>query len=131
MPDPEPLADLEAAYLAARDARDRLDVARARGLPPDASVLERDAEAAEAAVRGLLAAIDAAPSTALSPDDSRALGAMRAGIETAFGPDAEPPVAPRGRACLVRRRLGVGRGHRGRRNDPAGAPRGLLRDARG
>ena len=36
MPDPEPLAELEAAYLAARDARDRLDVARARGLPPDA-----------------------------------------------------------------------------------------------
>ena len=73
----------------------------------------------------------ASAATDLSPDDARALGAMRAGIETAFGPDAELPVAPRHRASLVRRRLGVGRGHRGRRNDPAGAPRGLLRDARG
>ena len=34
------------------------------------------------------------PATGLSPDDARALGAMRAGIETAFGRDAELPVAP-------------------------------------
>ena len=47
------------------------------------------------AVRGLLAAIDAVPATdAVADDDARALGAMRAGIETAFGPDAELPVAP-------------------------------------
>ena len=94
MPVPEPLAELEAAYLAARDARDRLDVARARGEPPDASSLERDAASAESAVRGALARLDAAPAVDLSTEDERALGAMRTGIETAFGPDAELPVAP-------------------------------------
>ncbi len=94
MPDPEPLAELEAAYLAARDARDRLDVAQARGVPADASGLERDAEAAEAGLRGLLAAFDAHPAPELSADDARALAAMRAGVEVAFGPDAELPVAP-------------------------------------
>ncbi len=94
MPVPEPLAELEAAYLAARDARDRLDVARARGEPPDASALEATPQTAESAVRGALARLDAAPAVDLSTEDERALGAMRTGIETAFGPDAELPVAP-------------------------------------
>jgi hypothetical protein len=90
------LAALEAAYLAARDARDRLDVAQASGRPADPSQLETAAAETEAAVRAAYAglAADAGARAALGDEDTRALDAIGRGIEAAFGPDAELPVAP-------------------------------------
>jgi hypothetical protein len=81
----EGLAALEAAYLAARDARDRLDVARVRGEPADATALGAEAARTADAVRRSLAAISPADEVALGDNDRRALAAMRAGIATALG----------------------------------------------
>ncbi len=92
MPTPESLAALESAYLAARDARDRLDVALARGLPADTADLARVAAAKEGAVRDALGALG--DPVGLDPEDARAVAAMRAGIETAFDADAGLPVSP-------------------------------------
>jgi hypothetical protein len=94
---PGPLDALETACLAARTARDRLDVARATGEPADATALEVGAAAAEEAVRNALAAFDteAGPNAdVLDEDDRRALAAIRVGIETALGPDGTRLVAP-------------------------------------
>jgi hypothetical protein len=92
----DPLAALEAAYLAARDARDRLDVARATGVPEDASALERAAAEAERAARDALAGLETAlgEGAILQPDDERALAAIRHGFGTALGPETALPVAP-------------------------------------
>ena len=50
----EHVARAEAAYLEARSAHDRLDVARARGEPADAAALEAAAADAMAAARAAL-----------------------------------------------------------------------------
>ncbi len=100
---PVPDADLNAverAYLAARDARDRLDVARARGEPVDRAPLEAAAAAAERAVRAALAAHDADTDGAAAEDpgtdeDRRALAAIRHGVAVALTEGAGLPVAPR------------------------------------
>ncbi|MEW6223060.1 MAG: hypothetical protein AB1627_00375 [Chloroflexota bacterium] len=96
MSDAPLLAAVEAAYLRARDARDRLDVARATGEPPDAGPLEAGAAAAEAAVRVAMAELDATPGAedARSAEDRRALAAMRAGIESALGEAGGLSVTP-------------------------------------
>jgi hypothetical protein len=88
------LARIESAYLAARDARDRLDVARARGDEGGRDALAVDASRT---ARALLAALEAMPpddEAALAGDDRRALDAIRAGAAAALAPDAGPPVAP-------------------------------------
>ena len=72
-----------------------------------------------------------AGATDLSPEDARALGAMPSRDRDRLRARRRAAGRTPHRACLVRRRLGVGRGHRGRRNGPPGASRGLLRDARG
>jgi hypothetical protein len=92
MPIPNRLADLEAAYLAARDARDRLDVAGACGEPSDTAALEAEATATEARLRSTLEASDATPWESLGEDDQRAIAAIRAGIVTAFDEDREARV---------------------------------------
>src|SRR5262245_63213917 len=71
------LQSLEASYLAARDARDRLDVARATGLPADPSGLVREAAATEAAAREALASVDGAGGDGggLPPEDPRGAAA--------------------------------------------------------
>jgi len=90
---PNLLAALEAAYLAARDARDRLDVARASGEPPDADAFEADAAATEAALRAQLERLSP-DRQSLSPDDRLALDAIGIGMERAFADGAGLPVAP-------------------------------------
>jgi hypothetical protein len=88
----ERLAALEDRYLAAREARDRFDVARATGRPDDASPLREAAATASAEVHALLDAFPETDVPALSPDDRRALAVIRSGIATA---DAYSlPVAP-------------------------------------
>ena len=67
------------------------------------------------------------PPGALDGEDARALASIRAGIETAFGADAELPVAPVVERGGLRRRRRVGRGDRGRRHRAPGAAGGLLR----
>ena len=94
MSDAPLLAAVEAAYLRARDARDRLDVARAIGDPTDAGPLEAAAASAEAAVREAMAALGDAAEGALDAEDRRALAAMRAGIEAALGEAGELSVTP-------------------------------------
>jgi len=86
------LAALEAAYLAARDARDRLDVARARGEPADTIALEAAAASTEAATRAALAALDEAGD--VGDDDTRVVAAIREGVARALAADAGLPVAP-------------------------------------
>ncbi len=88
---PDRLTRLEVAYLVARDARDRLDVARVRGEPADTHVLEVEAAETERQVRRELVAIDG---TQLTVEDQRALAAIRAGVNTALGQDGGLPVAP-------------------------------------
>ena len=104
------LAQLEDAYLAARDARDRLDVARARGEPANTHDLEAAAADTERRVRAKLVAIGATsqdpiatgslatsadePAADRQNEDSRALDAIRAGVATALGEAGGLPVAP-------------------------------------
>jgi hypothetical protein len=87
-----PLTELEAAYLAAREARDRLDVARARGLGTESGALEAVAEATSLDVRRRIAAIEITGVGHLAPSDRRAVAAMHAGIVTADAADL--PVMP-------------------------------------
>lgn len=97
MSHPDTLDAVEAAYLAARDARDRLDVARATGDPGTTRALEAEAAVTEAAVREALAAFGAgagAGADTLAGDDRRALAAIQAGIEVALGPGGVHLVAP-------------------------------------
>ena len=80
------LAELEAAYLEARDARDRLDVARATGLPAEpgaVAALERWAAGASAGVHAGIESFPAALVSILAPDDRRAFDAIRSGIAAA------------------------------------------------
>ena len=93
MTTPAPLDALEVAYLVARDVRDRLDVARARGEPPDTGALEAEAATTEAALRSELERVPAGHGS-LSPDDRLALDAIRIGMERAFADGAGLPVAP-------------------------------------
>lgn len=89
------LADLEARYLDAREAHDRLDVARATGVPAEAdavAALESAAEGASRSVHERLASFTADDEAVLGPDDRRALAAMRAGIAVAEA--FEAPVGP-------------------------------------
>jgi hypothetical protein len=86
------LAALERAYLDAREARDRLDVARGTGDPADTTELEATAADTSATVRAGLAAFPPADEDALTGDDARALAAIRTGIDAADAYDL--PVAP-------------------------------------
>ncbi|HKF84440.1 MAG TPA: hypothetical protein VKB30_01535 [Candidatus Limnocylindrales bacterium] len=76
----ETLARAESAYLGARSARDRLDVARARGTPVDVGALEADAEAAFTTAR---AGLDAVLEDGLGTEDRAAVATMREGLVTA------------------------------------------------
>jgi hypothetical protein len=76
----EQVALAEAAYLEARSAHDRLDVARARGVPAETTALEVAAAEAMAAARGALAAVAV---DVLPADDAIAVGTMREGLVTA------------------------------------------------
>jgi hypothetical protein len=91
---PSPLGELEEAYLAAREARDRLDVAKATGEPSDPTALAglEAASAAAAAAFERLASLPAALIATLGPDDRRALEAMRTAAAV-----AETPSVPIGR----------------------------------
>ena len=80
---PERLVALEAAYLAARNARDRLDVARATGEPEDVRGLEHQAAEASAAVHAGLAAFDPRAVSGLTPEDRRAFDRMLEGMAEA------------------------------------------------
>lgn len=89
---------LEDTYLRARDARDRLDIARARGVPEDAvarSALEEAAATARDRVEAALAAVDARADggALLSDEDARALEAMRAGVAGGLADEGALPVA--------------------------------------
>jgi hypothetical protein len=86
------LAALEAAYLAAREAHDRFDVARATGTPADpadlAELVRRAGEASDA-VRAALAAFDPVAVDGLAPVDRQALDRIRDGLP-ARDPDSPP-----------------------------------------
>ena len=88
----ERIAALEADYLAARTARDRLDVARATGLPEDLSQLDGESCRTLEAFQAALEQLPAADAGALADDDRRALETMRAGMVAAASYDL--PVAP-------------------------------------
>ena len=131
------LAALEAAYLEAREARDRLDVARGDRRAGGRRRRSRPRPARRAALRERLGASDAAPgavarrrrrerSTATTPARSRrsAPGIEPRGADGAAG-------GPGGRRGRLRRRRRLARGHRRRRRGAPGAARGLLRAPRG
>ncbi len=82
---------LEARYLAAREARDRLDVARATGAATRAAGIEAEARTASSAVHRALASFPVADVDRLGAEDRRALDAIRAGIGAAD--DDRLPVA--------------------------------------
>jgi hypothetical protein len=86
------LRDLERSYLVARDARDRLDVARARGEPGDPAALEASALRASTGVHAGIAAFDEDDRAALDADDRRALAVMARGMDAAD--EYHLPVAP-------------------------------------
>jgi hypothetical protein len=73
------LAVAERACLAARDTRDRLDVARATGLPPDRSTLDAEARSAATAARDALERLLPEDAAALPAQDRRALQALAGG----------------------------------------------------
>ena len=85
------LEALEGRYLAARDARDLLDVARARG-DADTAALEARALAASSDVHARLDAFDPIDADALGVEDRRALALMASGLDAADG--YHLPVAP-------------------------------------
>ena len=78
----ERLAAAEAAYLAARDARDQLDVARARGEPADTSRLEARSEVALAAARRALGSLGLG-AAGLDEEDRRAAQVMNEHLDVA------------------------------------------------
>jgi hypothetical protein len=86
------LQAIEERYLAARDARDRLDVARALGELVDIDTLEAQAHSASSDVHALLSAFHPGDAATLLDDDRRALATMRAGIDAAD--DYRLPVSP-------------------------------------
>ena len=87
----ERLANLEAAYLDARDARDRLDVARATGEPADVTDLELEAAVTESAVRTALARFG---EQVEGDEDERAVNAIRTALDDGFAGDVGLPVSP-------------------------------------
>jgi hypothetical protein len=96
--DPErPLDVLEQAYLHARDARDRLDVARVRGVPTDTAELERAAEDARILALAALDEVDTLVARGRRPapsiEDARAIARMRAGMDTALSDAGGLPIA--------------------------------------
>jgi len=74
------VAAVEAAYLEARDALDRADVARATDINADLAALDAEAEALAGPVRARLGAL-AADRASLGPDDARAVAAMQANLD--------------------------------------------------
>ncbi len=74
------VAAAEAAFLEARDALDRADLAQATDVDADVAALEAEAEARAAPARAALDAL-AADVDALQPEDRRAVAAMRASLE--------------------------------------------------
>jgi hypothetical protein len=74
------LATVEAAFLEARDALDRADLARATDADADLEGLDAQAEALARPVRTALAAFDS-DRQALGPEDRRAVAAMRASLD--------------------------------------------------
>ncbi len=99
MTPPSGLAALEDAYLAARDARDRLDVARATGEPGDTEALETRAAEASAAVHASLAAFGEGAVDELSSEDRRALGRIRDGMAEADAYSLPVAAGDRGDSC--------------------------------
>ena len=95
----EHVARAEATYLQARSAHDRLDIAHARGEPPDTTALEAATVQAMATAHE---ALDAVPPEGLAPDDDLAITAMREGLDAATrfslpgidGADGGGPEAP-------------------------------------
>jgi hypothetical protein len=91
------MRELEHAYLRARDARDRLDVARARGDSGGLGELEGLEAAADEACRGLETAAAAVVERRLEAQDAAALRAIRRGMATALAADgglAPTPTVP-------------------------------------
>ena len=86
------LEALESRYLAARDARDRLDVARARGEPVGIAALEAQALAASTDVHARIEAFDGPARASLGDEDQRALETMRSSMDAAD--DFRLPVPP-------------------------------------
>ncbi len=87
----ELLAEIEARYLDAREARDRYDVAVATGEPSDpeaVAALRRVAEDDVVALTAIMGGMPAAMREALDPERRRALDAIEAGIvaSEAFSP---------------------------------------------
>jgi hypothetical protein len=74
------VAAVEAAYLEARDALDRADIARATDTSADVVALDAEAEARAGPVRARLRALQA-DLEALGPEDRRAVLAMRAQLD--------------------------------------------------
>src|SRR5690349_17536786 len=83
MTDGEPLDDAEAAYLAARSARDRFDVDLARGVPASAADVEELRAAADRAIADARAALGRVVEDQLGAADRAALDAMREGLDAA------------------------------------------------
>jgi hypothetical protein len=88
----ERLGILETEYLSARDARDRLDVARATGVPEDVSALEADAHRTSLVVHTSLASFPPGLAAGMDEEDRRALRSIRDGIAAAD--IYQLPVAP-------------------------------------
>jgi hypothetical protein len=86
--DPDLLGSAERAYLEARDADDRREVARRAGRPepPDEPLL--------AAVDAVRAALDRLDRDALTPADRRAVEAMERGLATMTGDGADADRTP-------------------------------------
>ncbi len=83
-------------YHLARDARDRLDVARAIGLPEDSSTLEAVALRTSAAVHAALEAFMPSDAAGLDEEEQRVLRTIREGIEAAdtYGLPVAPALGP-------------------------------------
>ncbi len=93
------LQALERAYLVARDARDRLDVARARGEPADVAALETRALETSTDVHARLKAFDAASRDGLGDEDRRALDLIQSGMDGADAYHLPVPQAMPEGAC--------------------------------
>jgi hypothetical protein len=81
------VAATETLFMAARNARDAADVARARGIPDAGGQadLRAEADAAESRLRAALA--DAPVRTALAPEDAAAMDRMEAALAAGLGLD--------------------------------------------
>ena len=75
------LRAIETAYLAARDASDATDAARATDDAADHAALRAEAEARSSEARALLAALTDHEIARLDPEDRRALDAIRGALD--------------------------------------------------